>query len=234
MRIGTKSVLFGAHQFLIHPLFVAVAWWRLHGFRRVEIGSRTVWREVELNDRESLRRAFRRTVFTSLFDPRLWIAFFVHDLGYVGKPNMDGPEGELHPQWGAALMHRWFGEPWFEFVYYHSRFLAKQNRQQPSVLCLADKLAGAMEPWWLYLPRVNLTGEIHEYMSKSGRMASSKYNGETVNKYESMQLEMGSQRAWHSSYKSYVRRYVAEHKDGRPDTWTPDVRQARDAAGVWQ
>jgi hypothetical protein len=25
--------------------------------------------------------------------PALWIAFFVHDLGYLGKPNMDGPEG---------------------------------------------------------------------------------------------------------------------------------------------
>src|ERR1035437_4148100 len=32
MTIGTKSVLFGAHQFLIHPCFVAVAWWELYGF----------------------------------------------------------------------------------------------------------------------------------------------------------------------------------------------------------
>jgi hypothetical protein len=32
MKLGTKSVLFGAHQFLIHPLCLALAWWRLYGF----------------------------------------------------------------------------------------------------------------------------------------------------------------------------------------------------------
>ena len=32
MKIGTKSLLFGAHCFFIHPWFVALAWWRLYGF----------------------------------------------------------------------------------------------------------------------------------------------------------------------------------------------------------
>jgi len=32
MKMGTKSLLFGAHQFLLHPLLVAWAWWRLFGF----------------------------------------------------------------------------------------------------------------------------------------------------------------------------------------------------------
>jgi len=32
MRVGTKSVLFGAHCFFIHPFFVAVGWWILYGF----------------------------------------------------------------------------------------------------------------------------------------------------------------------------------------------------------
>ena len=62
MNVGTRSLLFGVHQFAIHPWFVAAAWWRLYGFP---------------------------------FDPRLWVAFFVHDLGYWGKPNMDGAEGDL-------------------------------------------------------------------------------------------------------------------------------------------
>jgi hypothetical protein len=72
MQVGTRSVLFGVHQFLIHPLFVALAWWKLYGFP---------------------------------WDPRLWVAFFVHDLGYVGKPNLDGPEGERHVELGARIMH---------------------------------------------------------------------------------------------------------------------------------
>jgi hypothetical protein len=32
MKIGTKSLLFGAHQFLLHPICVLLAWWRLYGF----------------------------------------------------------------------------------------------------------------------------------------------------------------------------------------------------------
>ena len=41
------------------------------------------------------------------FDPNdksLWVAFFVHDIGYLGKPNMDGPEGERHVEVGARIM----------------------------------------------------------------------------------------------------------------------------------
>ena len=32
MRVGTKSIFFGVHSMFLHPLFVAVAWWRLYGF----------------------------------------------------------------------------------------------------------------------------------------------------------------------------------------------------------
>lgn len=32
MEIGTKSILFGAHQFILHPIFVFIAWWKLYGF----------------------------------------------------------------------------------------------------------------------------------------------------------------------------------------------------------
>lgn len=42
------------------------------------------------------------------FDPRLWVAFIVHDWGYLGKPNMDRPEGEEHPHFAAHLMYRLF------------------------------------------------------------------------------------------------------------------------------
>lgn len=72
MRIGTKSVLYGAHAFYLHPWFVAWAWWKLYGFP---------WK------------------------PWLWVMFFVHDLGYWGKPNMDGPEGERHPWFGAHVLY---------------------------------------------------------------------------------------------------------------------------------
>ena len=82
MRVGTKSVLFGAHCFFIHPFFVAVGWWIAWGFP---------------------------------WDPRLWAAFFLHDLGYLSCPNVEGPEGEEHVRLGAKIMGLLFGSYWAEF-----------------------------------------------------------------------------------------------------------------------
>lgn len=197
MKVGTKSVLFGAHCFLIHPWFVMAAWWKLYGFP---------------------------------WDPRLWIAFFVHDLGYFGKPNMDGPEGETHVELGARIMLV-FGKQWADFSRYHSRFYAKKDGVNPSKLCIADKLAICLEPSWLYLPRVNWSGEIHEYMKLAGQL---KYKGEPLNKYESMNLSTKSQLAWFRSMTSYMRRWVEEHKDGRDDSWTPTNKRAINQEGVWE
>jgi hypothetical protein len=217
VKIGTKSVLFGAHQFLIHPLFVAWAWWKLYGFPH---------------------------------DPRLWVAFFVHDLGYLGKPNMDGPEGERHVEFGAAVMHFLFDRPrlrryiesepgafsyrqrrtrWRDFCLYHSRFYAKRDGRPHSRLCVADKLAIVLTPGWLYLPMARATGEIHEYMDLAKARTEA---GEP--KYVSMNIYSDRQSQWYANVQEYLRRWVDEHKDGRTDTWTPTQRQARDAHGVWQ
>jgi len=188
--VGARSVLFGAHQFLIHPFFLWLAWWKLYGFPT---------------------------------NPRLYVAFFVHDLGHLfyNSPNMDGVEGERHVEWGAAVMERWFGPFWGDFCRYHSRFRAKQDGQPFSPLCVADKLACALEPWWLYLPRVILSGEIHEYMALAGGKNGSKYAGEPNGTYVVQQLATGTRRSWHRGMTAYLRAWVAEHQDGRADTWTP-------------
>jgi hypothetical protein len=210
MTVGTKSVLFGAHQFFIHPLFVALAWWKLYGFP---------------------------------IDPRLWVAFFIHDLGYWGKPNMDGAEGERHVEWGARVMSWLFdGKPqadfefvvlkdadgrktsigrWGQLCLFHSRFYAKRYGFRHSRLCVADKLAVTLEPYWLYLPRVYASGEIWEYMALAGGKNDSKYKGEPNSKYVSMQIETGTVIGWFSGMTTYLREWVEEHKDGRQDTWTP-------------
>lgn len=188
MKIGTKSVLFGAHCFFLHPWFVAYSWFKLYGFP---------------------------------WDFRLWVAFFVHDLGYLGKPNMDGKEGELHPYFGAKIM-RIFGKKWFEFTLYHSRFLAKKNGAQYSKLCVADKLAIAMTPAWLYLPMVKATGEIKEYMKDAEKNS----NGQLKN--------TDSELKWYLGVQDYVKRWVAEHKEIKEDKWTPKSREAINENGVWK
>jgi hypothetical protein len=131
MTIGSKSILYGAHQFILHPIMVAIAWTRLFGFP---------------------------------LDARLWFAFFLHDIGYFGCTDLDGLSGARHPECGARVMRALFGNKWGDFTLLHSRDYAKASGQPVSQLCLADKLATAITPAWLYLPMVCLTGEIGEYM----------------------------------------------------------------------
>ena len=184
------------------------------------------------------------------FDPRLWVAFFVHDLGYWGKPNMDGPRGETHVELGAKIMHKLFDwhvrgyvirpkfkaiydDLWGDFTRYHSRFYAKKNGERPSRLCIADKFALCLEPSWLYLPRVNWSGEIHEYMSMAAKRADA---GEPyhIGKYASMNLHLRTQHLWYLDVQYYLRKWVQEHKDGKQDSWTPDMKKAVNENGVWQ
>lgn len=190
IELGTKSVLCGAHCFFLHPFFVARAWYRLHG-----------WRVVEDD-----------YVTTSLRDWRLWLAFFVHDLGYIGKPNMDGEAGERHPYWGGGFMFNVTGSwGWANFVVYHSRFLATRASKRPSALCVADKLAIVLTPAWLYIPMTMLTGEIDEYMAIAARNDS---------KYTDMKVGTNSRREWYKGMQAYVAAWVQEHRGGGEDTWT--------------
>lgn len=158
MRIGTRSLLYGAHQFALHPLFLALAWWALYGFP---------------------------------CDPRLWIAFIVHDWGYWGKPDMDGSEGQAHPELGGRIMNRLFGREWGDFTRLHSRFYARREGREPSPLCAADKLVLLVTPSWLYLPLVVITGEVREY-----RAVYAVWHGRPVDQVSTHEWYEGLRREW--------------------------------------
>lgn len=209
MKLGTKSVLYGYHCVALHWFFCLLGWISLYGFRRVWIGEQTI-------------ACYHRPVYASLRNPRVWIAFLIHDLGYWGSPNMDGAEGETHPEWAARKMRAWFGEPWGTFCLYHSRFYAKRDGAPVSALCYADKLAFTYYPEWLLVRLVSWTGEVREYMKDAKRL-----NGMDI-------ASINSVREWARGVSSYVTKWVEEHKDGRADTWTPNERQALDNTGVWK
>ena len=187
MRVGTKSILFGVHQFLLHPALLWEAWRRLYG--------------VPL-------------------DPRLYVAFAVHDLGYIGRRNMDGFDSEKHVELGAKIMKTLFGPSWGEFCGCHSRYYARSRGLQVSRLCVADKLAFVLTPAWLYLTMGRATGGLDEYMDKSQERQA----GSTAfSEQERGQIESGDAKLWLRGLQSYTRRWIEQHRNGGPDTWTAVV-----------
>lgn len=130
MKTGTKSLLFGVHQFLWHPITVWLAWVRLYG----ELPG---WREC--------------------------VCIVVHDWGYWGAPEMDGPVGIRHPFLGARIAGALFGKPYADLVLLHSASLAKRLGRKPSKLCGPDKFSMLHDPTAFYLMRARITGELREY-----------------------------------------------------------------------
>lgn len=136
MTTGTKSLLFGVHQFIWHPITVWIAWIWL--FRKLP--------------------TFRETV-----------CIIVHDWGYLGKAQMDDEEGIQHPEFGAVIAGKLFGSEYYDLCLLHSRHYADRVSREPSPLCWADKLSIIFEPWWLYLPRAWVSGELFEYRANSAK-----------------------------------------------------------------
>ena len=163
------------------------------------------------------------------WDIRIWIACAVHDLGYLGKPDVEGREGETHVELGARIMGFLFGDSWADFAACHSRYWAKRMNRPVSALCIADKLAFVITPAWLYLPMTRATGELAEYMlrAKERQAGSEHFTAE-----ESAQLNSTDERTWLAGLQSYTHRWVEAHRDGREDTWTV-ARRDEPAADIF-
>lgn len=150
-------------------------------------------------------------------DARLWLAFLVHDLGYIGTRDMDGLEGEEHVHLGATIMRWLCGRRWEEFTRCHSRYWAKKTGRQFSRLCVADKLAFVITPLWLYLPMARWTGELEEYMANVRlRLDEIRH----LKPWEARCLASTDERAFLVGLRSYTRRWVESHRDLAIDEWT--------------
>jgi len=105
-----------------------------------------------------------------LFGSPSWkelICIFIHDLGYWNCYDIDGIDGSKHPELGAKIARVLLGPEYAELCLYHSRSYARATGAQPSKLCYADKLSIAYEPWWFYLSRAWLSGELGEYRRRA-------------------------------------------------------------------
>jgi hypothetical protein len=147
------------------------------------------------------------------WDPRLWVAFLVHDVGYLGKANIEGFEGQQHVVLGGRIMGWLFGPKWRDFTLCHSRHWAESVGKRYSKLCLADKLAFVLTPAWLYIPMARMSGELREYM----RVSSERQLGGRVSNFELSLLKSRNPQVWLEGLKLYTRRWIEQHRNGFQD-----------------
>lgn len=140
MNVGTKSLLFGVHQFIWHPITVYRAWCELYP-------SRPTWRE---------------TLCIVIHDWGYW--------GCESMDGADGElHPYFAARLASLLLDRADRRDWFDFVLRHSRYLSKRLDVEPSSLCWADKCSMLKDPWWFYSLRARLSGELAEYRVNADR-----------------------------------------------------------------
>lgn len=138
MNVGTKSVLFGVHQFLWHPLTVALAFCRTHS--RLP----TWWEAVGI----------------ACHDLGYWGCTDMDGDSGVHHPRAGAALAYHLICWLSA---RRAYDVYF-FCLYHSSTFARENGAKTSELYLPDKVSILFDPAWFYLFRARLSGELTEYV----------------------------------------------------------------------
>jgi hypothetical protein len=178
MKTGTKSLLFGHHQFILHPILVWMAWVYLYKefppFRvvlAIIIHDWGYWGSEKMDDEYGERHAERSARIMVRLD-----RIFDFDLYYDRNGN------------GWLMEH---------LVEFHSRFQAKRWGCHASPLCLADKASILLMPDWLCIFLGWLSGEVREYMTHQ------KYE---IN--HGVDLSQDTRRSWLKRYKNICRKWI--------------------------
>lgn len=150
MTTGTKSLLFGVHQFIWHPITVARGWRRLYG----------KW------------PSFWESVAIFVHDWGYWGCEKMDDAKGEQHPVFGAVlVAQLYAWCRACCFWKRYDERrafWreielFRLAKYHSRYLSAADEVEPSKLCWADKMSPVFDPPWFYLLRARLSGELAEY-----------------------------------------------------------------------
>ena len=135
MKIGTRTLLFGTHNIVIHPLLVAIAWWKLYSFP----WSPKLWIAFIVHD---------------------WGYWGKPNID--GKEGKTHPElgAKLMHKW----FDKGNSNEWYNFMIGHSRSYSTGKDIALSKLAVADKMVMLFYPAWLFVFIAQLTGELKEYI----------------------------------------------------------------------
>lgn len=130
---GKLSLLFGVHQFFIHPLLVLFAWIELYRLPN-----------------------FKELICIIIHDWGLWFCKNLDDAKGENHPFFGAGIA-------VKLLDRYPNTKYRDLCMLHSRHLSKTLGFKPSKLCYADKLSLKYEWYWFYILRAKISGEIKEY-----------------------------------------------------------------------
>jgi hypothetical protein len=155
---GTLSLLVGAHQVVVHPLCVLVAWWRLYGTMPtwwecvcILVHDWGYWGCASMDGEDGkLHPEAGAEIAAAIVD---WVSRF-----WWRRQYPTAGSGKAHIP-GDVIART------YALCHGHSRYYARSiGRRVPlSRLYAADKLGAALHPIWLYLPGAWLSGELEEY-----------------------------------------------------------------------
>lgn len=157
MTTGTKSILFGTHQFFIHPFFVLLGWIKF--FK--EIPPFKVWVAIFIHDwgywgTEKIisKEGAEHSERSAWIIERWYYANMDHKEIYVG-----------YPDWEKLYYDKRKDKYWqmYNFIKYHGENFAEKDNHPLSPLYFADKLGAVMTPIWLNSILCVLSGESKEY-----------------------------------------------------------------------
>lgn len=141
MTVGTKSLLFGVHQFLIHPIVVALAWRAYHGCWPQD---KAEWVAIVVHD---------------------FGYWGCRDMD--GEIGVNHPLRGAEIAWEILKSDPVARRKAMALCLGHSSHFARQRGLPVSDLYAPDKLSVLFESRWFYLVRAVASGEVWEYIVNS-------------------------------------------------------------------
>lgn len=138
MTVGTKSLLFGVHQFIWHPVTVFLAWYEMYGC-------------PSLNE----------LIAIIIHDWGYWGCRTMD--GEDGNKHPKKIATALYNKYTVNLLGLSRLAEISTLVLLHSRHTARDLGAKPSKVCWADKLSIIYDPNLFILFRAWLSGELYEY-----------------------------------------------------------------------
>lgn len=183
LPVGSRSLLFGVHQFIWHPITVAVAWRKLYGKWPTFIESFCIlvhdwgyWGCAEMDGEQGKQHPMRGSWIASRWAARYYrlkcwallplaVLFTKQGRAMIKQMAKDRACGYYFGQIKSRIggQSTCIAVEAHFLVRYHSRSMAKADNAPCSPLCAPDKLCVLFDPHWFYWLRATISGEGREF-----------------------------------------------------------------------